>query len=301
MNFKPSPIFLAVCVVFIAGFLSLFSKTLMNAGLSPVDVGMIREVGTAVFFAMFLIMFDRKAFRIRLKDVYIFAIFALFNVVSNLAMFTALNHIPTGMASVLQMTNPYFVMVFSLILFKISITRTKILASLVTLTGCTMIIGLFDDSGHICVEGISMALLSAVTLAAFTIGGRFIGDRGYSENTAMMYFFGFSALMIAPLADHQLVVDTLTSDISFVFDALCLCLICTLLVNFLIIYCTRRMDPGIFSIIMSTSVVVSTILGAIFFDEVVRPLGIVGIALVIAGMVILEKNSLKRRKQAQIE
>lgn len=274
--------------------MSLFSKSLLNAGFEPVDVGAVREIGTTIFFATFLLVYDRSAFKIRLRDIPLFFLFAFFNVASNLTLFTALEHIPVGMASVLQMTNPYFVMIFSLFLFGIRITGTKIIASVVTLIGCILIIGLFDDPGDISAIGIGLAVFSAITLGAFTIGGRFVGEKGYSENTAMMYFFGFSALMMLPLADGELIFNTLTTDMAILFDALCLCLICTLIVNFLIIYCTRRMDPGIFSIILSTSVVVSAIIGLVFFNESLRPLGIVGIGLVIVGMVILEWRSIMK-------
>ena len=294
---KVNTLALAFSTVFIAGMMYIFSREMMNAGLSPIEVGVVRETGTAFFFAIFLLLFDRSAFRIKLGDLPLFIIFAIFNVSSNLAMFYALKHLPVNLASTLQMTNPYFVMVFSLFLFKIKITPRKIAACGLAFIGCLLISGFATGNGHICPEGVLCGVFSAITLAAFTIGGRFVGERGYTENTSMMYFFGLSALMMLPLKDPVHIANVITSDAVLIIDALVLCLVCTLLVNFLIIYCTRRMDPGTYSIILSMSIVVSSVSGLILFGEPMSLLCVIGIILMITSMVVLESQSLFGRKQ----
>jgi len=294
MRFRPSPLALAVISVFIAGFLYFFTKTLMNAGMTPLEVAAIRQIGTALMFAVILLVFDREAFRVRPKDLPMFALFAVFNVLSNLAMFTSLEYIPLGMAAVLQMTSPYFVLVLSLVLFGIRITLHKVVACMVVLIGCVLIVGVLDGVGDICVTGILLAVGSAVFLAIFTIGGRFVGNRDYSENTAMMYFFGFSGLMFLPLADFGKIGSMFATDPSLLAHSLCMCFVCTLVINFLIIYTTRRMDPGVYSIIFSSCIVVSTLIGIVFFGESITVVGVIGIVLVLAAMVILEWESVMR-------
>ena len=299
---KVNTLALAFSTTFIGGMLYIFSRAMMNAGLSPIEVGVVRETGTAIFFTIFLLLFDRSAFRIKLGDLPYFCLFAFFNVSSNLAMFYALHHLPVSLASTLQMTNPYFVLVFSLLLFGIKITPRKIMACGLAFVGCVLISGFIGSGGDICIEGVLCGMISAVTLAAFTIGGRFIGDKGYSENTSMMYFFGLSALMILPLKDPVHIADVILSDTSLIIDALVLCLVCTLIVNFLIIYCTRRMDPGVYSIILSMAIVVSSVSGLVLFGEAMSLECVIGIVLMISSMVVLESQALfKRRKQTRVE
>ncbi len=99
------------------------------------------------------------------------------------------------------MTSPYFMLVFAFFLFGNRITRRKVLAAVLAFVGCVFIIGVVDSPGDMDVLGVAIGLLSGATLAAFTIGSKYVGERGCSENSAMFYFFLFSALLVLPLSD----------------------------------------------------------------------------------------------------
>ncbi|MBR6205113.1 MAG: hypothetical protein IKQ60_08775 [Candidatus Methanomethylophilaceae archaeon] len=63
-----------------AGVLNLFSKDLLNAGMGPMEICACREGITAVVFGLALLLLDRRAFRIRVRDVPLFLLFGAFNV-----------------------------------------------------------------------------------------------------------------------------------------------------------------------------------------------------------------------------
>ena len=296
MTLKVPPIVWAVTASILAGLISLFSKDLLNSGLGPMEVCLCRQGITAIGFGLFLLIFDRSAFKVRLRDLWIFALFASFNVICNVCLFSAQQLVPLEVAAVLEFTSPYFVLVFAYFLFGDRITRSKVLATVIAFIGCIFIIGLVDGEGDIHLLGVIFGLLSGISLAAFSLGGKYTDQRGFSENTSMFYFFLFSALLIAPLADFGLIVNAATSDWTVLACILMLGVLCTLIPNYLVIYTVRRMDPSTMMIIITSSLIVSTLCGILVFGEEFSITDVIGIVLVMSAIVLLSPpKSLLRR------
>lgn len=279
---------MAVTAAVLIGSLNLFSKDLLEAGFTPLDVSVCREGVTAIVFFLILLVTDRSAFRIRLIDLWIFVLFALFNVLSNFFLFNAQELIPLGTAAVLELTNPYFIMVFAFFLFGDKVTRRKLLASVIELLGCMFIIGVLEDPGSISVLGVLFGLLSGVTLAAFTLGSRCVEKLHYSENTTMFYFFFLSAVLLIPFADFGHISGILSDNVDPWMYMLMMGIVCTLIPNYLVIVAVRRMDPAVLTMIITSSIVLSTIYGVLFFGDRLGAMNIIGMALVLIAMIILE-------------
>ena len=296
MKITISPVSLVVLAAILAGLLNLFSKDLLNAGLTPIEICACREGVTAVVFAIILLLWDREAFKIRWQDIWIFLLFGAFNVASNLCVFTAQQSLPLEVAAVLEMTSPYFVLFFAFFLFGDKITRLKILAVILAFIGCIFIIGVFNDEVDFKLSGLVAGLLSGITLAAFTIGGKFVSKRGYSENTAMFYFFLFSALLIAPLTDFGHIFTVATGDYVILACIIIMGIFCTLLPNYFVIYSISRIDPAFVSIIITSSLIVSTFCGVLAFGDDFAWHDVVGITLILLAIVILDPPRAIREK-----
>lgn len=283
---------MAVTAAVLIGSLNLFSKNLLEAGFTPLDVSICREGVTAAVFFIILLLTDRSAFKIRLRDVWIFVLFALFNVLSNFFLFNAQDLIPLGTAAVLELTNPYFIMIFAFFLFGDKVTKRKLLASVIEFLGCIFIIGLLEDPGSISVMGVIFGLLSGVTLAAFTLGSRCVEKLNYSENTTMFYFFFFSALLLIPFADFGHISGILSDKADLWIYMLMMGIVGTLIPNYLVIVAVRRMDPAVLTMIITSSIVLSTMYGVLFFGDELNLTIVIGMIMVLVAMVILEPPKL---------
>ena len=283
---------MAVTAAVLIGSLNLFSKNLLEAGFTPLDVSICREGVTAAVFFVILLLTDRSAFRIRLRDLWIFVLFALFNVLSNFFLFNAQDLIPLGTAAVLELTNPYFIMIFAFFLFGDKVTKRKLLAAVIEFLGCIFIIGVLEDPGSISVMGVIFGLLSGVTLAAFTLGSRCVEKLNYSENTTMFYFFFFSALLLIPFADFGHISGILSDKADLWIYMLMMGIVGTLIPNYLVIVAVRRMDPAVLTMIITSSIVLSTMYGVLFFGDELNLTIVIGMIMVLVAMVILEPPKL---------
>ncbi len=303
---KTSLVMLVVVAAILAGLLNLFSKGLLLDGLSPLQICAYREGITAVVFGVYLVLRDRSAFRIKPRDILIFVLFGLFNVISNISVFTAQETIPLELAAVLEMTSPYFILIFGVFLFGTKITRRKVLAAFIAFLGCILIIGLLRGTGDIKAIGILFGLLSGITLAAFTIGSKYVEKRGYSENTAMFYFFFFSTLLSIPFADLGETVNTVWGNWAHIIRVLIMGIACTLLPNFIVVYTTRRIDPAIVGIIITSSLIVSAICGVMAYGDPFDMEDVLGIVLILVAIVMLEppaalREWYKRKRGVDLE
>lgn len=288
MNLKVPPVFWVFMAAILAGILNMFSKDLLIAGLGPMEICFCREGVTAVAFFLILLVIDRSAFKVRPKDLWMFLLFGAFNVASNVCVFQSQETLPLEVAAVLEMTSPYFILVFAFFLFGDKITKRKVLAAVLAFIGCMFIIGVMNGEKDIQAVGIVIGLLSGMTLAAFTLGSKYVGEKGYSENTAMFYFFLFSALLAAPLTDFGLLVETASSDPIYPILILSMGILCTLAPNYFIVYSIRRVDPATVSVIITSSLIVSTLCGVVVFGDSFGLKDVIGIILVMVAIMILE-------------
>ena len=288
MNLKVPPVFWVFMAAILAGILNMFSKDLLIAGLGPMEICFCREGVTAVAFFLILLVIDRSAFKVRPKDLWMFLLFGAFNVASNVCVFQSQETLPLEVAAVLEMTSPYFILVFAFFLFGDKITKRKVIAAVLAFIGCMFIIGVMNGEKDIQAVGIVIGLLSGMTLAAFTLGSKYVGEKGYSENTAMFYFFLFSALLAAPLTDFGLLVETASSDPIYPILILSMGILCTLAPNYFIVYSIRRVDPATVSVIITSSLIVSTLCGVVVFGDSFGLKDVIGIILVMVAIMILE-------------
>ena len=294
---RPSPLMLCILAAILVGLLNLFSKGLLLAGLTPLQICAYREGITALVFGIFLIIMDRQAFRIRPKDAWLFLLFGLFNVLSNICVFNAQGYISLELAAVLEMTSPYFMLVFGVFLFGSRITRRKVLAAFIAFLGCIFTIGLFNSGlENIQTMGLVFGILSGITLAAFTVGSKYVEKKGYSENTAMFYFFLFSALLSVPFANLGDTAGTVWGNAGLIAHVLLMGVACTLLPNYFVVYSTRRIDPAVVGIIVTSSLIVSTMCGVIAFGDEFDWGDAVGITLILCAIIMLEPPSFLRER-----
>lgn len=101
--------------------------------------------------------------------------------------------------AVLLYTSPAFIVLLSVLLFRETLTRQKLLALVLTFAGCCLVSGLGSGSA-VSMKGLLLGLGSGFFYALYSIFSHYAIERGYGSWTITFYTFLFCLLASAPLA-----------------------------------------------------------------------------------------------------
>lgn len=269
------------------GFMGLFVRVLNTAGFSSLEVAQARITTGLIIVGIYLLIFNPKLLKIRLRDVWCFIGTGIVSLLLfSVCYFSALTYTSLSVAAILLYTAPFFVMIMSLFLFKEKLNGQKILALLLAFTGCVLVSGLGGDAS---VSGIGMllGLGSGFFYALYSIFGRYAINRGYGAWTMTFYTFLFCAIGCAFLSDWQLIFTTVKADTGILWWILGLGFVTAFLPYVLYSYGMENMESSKASILASVEPVVGTLVGVFVFHEPISVLGVLGVVLVISAIVVL--------------
>ena len=275
------------------GFMGLFVRVLNAAGFSSFEVAQARITTGLVIVGIYLLIFNRKLLKIRLRDIWCFIGTGIVSLLLfSVCYFSALTYTSLSVAAILLYTAPFFVMLMSLFLFKETLSSQRVLALLLAFAGCVLASGIGSDAS---VSGIGMllGLGSGFFYALYSVFGRYAINRGYGAWTMTFYTFLFCSIGCAFLSDWQLMITAVQTDSTILWWILGLGFVTAFLPYVLYSYGLENMESSKASILASVEPVVGTLVGVFVFREPISIVGVLGIALVLSAIVVL---NVKRKK-----
>lgn len=276
------------------GFMGLLVRTLNIVGLGSMDICFIR--GAVAFICMLsgLLIFDRKALKIRLKDVWCFVGTGAFSVAFfNYCYFKTMTLTSLSVAAVLLYTAPTFVMLMSAVLFKERLSGIKLAALGLAFVGCAFVSGIVGGGGTLSATGILYGLGAGFGYALYSIFGRYALERNYSSVTISFYTFLFATVATFFFVDAGAVFVTLGSSAGLLVKTVLLVLMVTLLPYLSYTKGLDGMENGTASVLASIEPVVATLVGVFIYKEEMTLQNLIGICLVLGSIVLINVNTKK--------
>ena len=275
------------------GFCNRFATQL---GYSQAQILLARCFVPFVALGIYLLIKNRDAFRIRLRDLWCFLGSGLLSVTMfGLSYMNAMQEMSLSLAVVLLYTSPIFVMTMSALFFRERITRTKLMALALVLVGVLLTAGVFSGSIATTPRGIALGITSGIGYAFYSIFTRFAFERGYTPPTVTFYTFLFSSAAVALLTDiPEMVSLTTTPEAAGWLLALG---VVTCLIPYM--FYTRGLEGvenGVASILATVEVAVATAMSTLVFHEPFGLTSAIGIVLLFAGIVLLNIHPSKKQE-----
>lgn len=272
------------------GFMGFFRRTLDTMGLSASNCIAVRCIVAAILFAITMLIADRKAFKIKLRDAWCFVGCGIVSLlVFGLCYFKAMDYMSLSNAAILLYTAPCFVIIISAVLFKEKITPKKIAAMLMAFAGCCLVSGI-GTGDEISAIGLVLGLCSGLCYALYSIFSRFAINRGYSTFTINFYsclLAGIGAAAVGGTDFISLISLTPSNLLFAVATGLVTCFLPYLLYTYGLI----GIENGKASIMASIEPVVATLCGVFIYNEGLTVMSTVGILLVLSAIVLLKEKS----------
>jgi len=279
------------------GCMGLFVRNLNSLGLATMGIVAIRCFITCILVGLYMLVFKRGLFKIKLKDIWCFLGTGFCSILFfNFCYFKAMTLTSLSIAAILLYTAPAFIMVMSFFLFKEKFNRFKVAALIMTFVGCVCVSGLVNSllSG----EGLALTPTSFLLglgagfgYALYSIFGRYALERGYNSLTITFYTFLFASIGSIPFTNLPQLASVFTGSIKG-------CLLCIGISVFgtLIPYITytaglNGMDNGRASVVVSIEPAVATVVSFFVYHENPGVWGLVGIVLALGAVVIVNMSA----------
>ena len=278
------------------GLTGLFTRTLTGAGLSTMGILSIRcSVAALCFFCTAL--GDVRQLRIHKKDFLLFAAVGILGQgMFSFCYYNAINMMSISTACILMYLSPVFVTVMAHFVFHDKISRRTVLAIVLCIVGCACVSGFGGTAtplGFLCGIG------SAVAFALINILDRILLNRGYTGKAVNFWICVFAAVF-GVVMDLLFFRDGFQRPFSVLFSGWKIFLICiamALTTGFLAYrffsLALHGCKSGTVSILASSEPVMETLVSVFVFREPFGFLCGVGIALVLAGIVLQNTTSQK--------
>lgn len=278
------------------GLTGLCNRFITPAGFSQSQIMFVRGFIPLILLAIYMLAFKRDAFKIKLKDLWVFLGSGLLSLTMfGLAYMSAMQEMSLSMAVVLLYTSPIFVILLSAPLFAERITPAKVIAVALVIVGAVCTTGVITGSLTVTTKGLLFGIISGLGYALYSIFSRFAFQRGYSPLTVTFYTFLFSVIALAFLCEPWQ-IPSLIATPGIAGWLLALGVVTCLIPYLLYTKGLEGVENGTASILATIEMVVATLVSALFFHEPFGWANLIGIVLVFAGIVIMNVRKPERAR-----
>lgn len=270
------------------------AKGLMPAFMDPMSIVFFRVIGACIlFWALSLFV---KTQKVEKKDLWRMALLALFGVVINqvffiygLSMTTPIN------SSIIMISNPIIVFVFTLFLLKERITMLKLLGLGMAIAGALLILlyhGNFE-MGSNTIAGDVMTLINSVSWAIFIVLVKPVMEK-YNTITAMKWMFLFGSFYILPIGISFATEINWSTFTGEAFFAIGFVIIATTFFAYLLnIYGLEVLSPNTVSAYIYLQPFLASLFAIAMGEDQLTPIKLLSGFLIISGLYFVNKKKLK--------
>ncbi len=272
------------------GTTGLFSSYLVSLyNFTTLQIGGLRVFSTSILLALFLALFNRKLFKFKLKDIWVFVGTGIISLTFfTLCYFESIKFNGVAVAAVLLYTAPIFVAIISSVVFKCKISVVTILSIVLAVLGCFFVSGvvgsnLINFSGI----GLLVGLGSGFGYSLYTIFAKIAASKGYESLTITFYTFLFSSIALIPclLLSDGFAVNEI-SNFQLGFETILFGLITGVLPYIFYTKGLKVVSPTIASITSTFEPVVATFLGVFILHEKLSVSAILGVVLILLSLIV---------------
>ena len=273
------------------GSMGIFVRRLGAYGFTSIQIVSIRVTLAALAFCLLQLVRDRSGFRLSPRDILLFLGLGFGSILFfTVCYFTAIEMMPLSTAAILLYTSPIWITLMSALFFREKLTGLKLLALALAFAGCVLVSGVSGEG--VTLAGLLFGLGSGLGYGLYSILGT-VALRKYSPFTVTTWTFLFAAagsLLICQPADMLAKFAAAPNLAALLLFCLVTALV-TAVVPFLAYTLgLRTVEASRAGILATVEPMVATLIGILVFSEPLTPLSGLGMALILAAVVLLNRK-----------
>lgn len=269
------------------GCLSIFVSALSDYGFDSKEIGFIRISLCTLMLLVVILIRDRSLLRVQLRDMWMFVGTGIISVtLFSYCYFTTVINVEAGIAASLLYTSPVFVMLFSAVLFHERITAQKIAAIVLTVAGVALVSGMLGSSSALGALDLIIGIGAGLFYSLYSIFGVY-ALRKYSSLTITFYTFLLGTIGFLFMTNPIAIIEKTASNPVVIPLEIGLALFNGLLPYLFYTIGLSHTDASVAGVLVAVEPLVGCLVGIFVFHESVNPAKLIGIALILSAIVLL--------------
>jgi len=176
------------------GTSGIFVHYLAPYGFTSLQMTFFRSVVSCICMALYILIFNKKLFKVTLKQLLLFAGSGLSFFLTASCYFYSMQATSISTAVVLMYTAPIFVMIYSVMFLGEKLNPKKAVAVLTMLVGCGLVSGIIGGL-EFDAMGIAVGFMSGIAYSAYNILTKIQMRNNSNPMSAILYCFLFAVLI----------------------------------------------------------------------------------------------------------
>ena len=279
--------FLIVSASIMWGTMGIFGKLAFEYGINPVTLTALRIFISSITMLISITLLKRNLLKIKKKDVPQLLVFAILAVaLQRIAYFYTVDLTTATIAAVLFYTYPIFVTVHASLFLKEKLTFSIILAIVLTFSGVAFVVKAYEAAWlNANLLGLAFGMLTSLLFALYFLMTKKLRN-SYTSWTLLLYGDGLGAIALTPA-----LCFSFSEIVSYPQQLWLLILVIglfpSLTAYLLFSYALKYVESSKGSILSVIEPLSAAIFSVTILGERFEPLQIVGVALALAGIVLL--------------
>lgn len=273
------------------GTIGLFSRIMQNYQFDVFAVNALCFSQAASMFLITALIKNRGQLRVRVQNLWIFLCAAISTtLLSSIFYYETVQIMSLSLATLLQGTAPFFVILISAVVLRERITLQKMLAMFLCIAGCGLAAGILDESLRVTFKGVALGIISAIGYGLYSIFCKLALQKQYPNLIVSLYVVSFSGLIMTLIAvpmqsfaRADITLQTWVITLIFSFTT-------TYLPSYLYLYGLRGIDAGTASILVTMEPIVATLIGVFVYHELMSISMLIGVLMVIVSLIFVQKG-----------
>lgn len=269
----------------------LFSR--VGFTVSPVQLSAARATVASVLLLAYLGIFKRSELRIAPRDLWFLVAFGVIGLAAvHFTYFKAISLTNVATAILLEYLAPVIVLVFSVLFLGERFTWTLPAGVVLSVVGCALMVGVLGGGGlKVSPQGLFWGLASAFFFAFYSLMGKFAAGR-FSSWQLLAYGLSSAALFwLLPMRAAPSVVQLLSRPVGLV-AVTAMAIVSTIVPFGAFLTALTRIEATKATVTATLEPVVAGVAAFALFGESLTPLQLVGGALVVGAILVVQGPSL---------
>lgn len=291
-NNKTKGFILVIIAALFWGYLGVPTKNLYDFNFDSFSVCFFRTSIAGIFYFLYCFKKDYMLLKVDKKGLLFFILYGAIGFATTFICYNvSVNYTSIAIGTMFMFTSQIWVVILSYFIFKEKFTARKIIAILLTLTGCFMMCEVYNPKNlNLNLQGVILGLISGITFALQIIFAK-ISSKKYNQNTLLAYSFIFASLFLLPFMNVKNTWNILsnTNNLYIIIKNIFIIgVFTTVIANGAYLKSVEYIEVGIASIIATLEIPVAAITAYFVFNQSLDAVQIIGMFLIIISVIILE-------------